>query len=235
MPERKRSDEPPNYRLVARASDKTAELYLYDDIGGGFFGGITAKQVIDDLAQLGARDEIVVRINSPGGEVFEGWAIYAALQRNPANIRVEIDGIAASIASCIAMAGDEINIADNAMVMIHNPVALAMGTSQDLRSRADMLDQVRGNMLKTYAERTGNDVAQLQAWCDAETWMDAKDAVAYGFADRTTESLPMAAAIDREWFRAVPPKLSAGRILRHRARMRAPALAEMRRIAAKGA
>lgn len=232
MPEPKRSDGSPNYRVVARAADKTAELYLYDDIGGGFFGGITAKQVIDDLAELGSRDQIVVRINSPGGEVFEGWAIYAALKRNPANIRVEIDGIAASIASCIAMAGDEINIADNAMVMIHNPVAMAMGTSQDLRSRADMLDQVRGNMLKTYSERTGNDQARLQAWCDAETWMDATEAVENGFADAKTEALAMAAAADREWFRTVPPKLSAGRIVRPRAGMRAPALSEMRRIAA---
>lgn len=219
-----------NFRIIAKA--KTAELYLYDQIGQSFWGdGISAKMVIEAIKSAGNVDTINVRINSQGGDVFEGFAIYNAFTRFPGRIEVDIDSEAASIASIIAMSGDVIRIAENAMVMIHDPVSLAMGTSEDLRSHADTMDQVRGNLVATYVKRTQQKEAKVSDWMHAETWFTASEAVQYGFADQVDQPLKMAACANAPWFRNAPARLKLASVT-PLADVRRARLANMERLAA---
>jgi len=190
-----------NYRI--RAAAKGAEIYLYDVIGG-WLGGITARTVVDDVKALGKIDVLNVHINSPGGDVFEGFAIYNVLKQHPADVIVDIDGLAASIASIIAMAGDTIRMADNAMMMIHNPMSGQYGSAEDLRSKADLLDQIRENMIATYDKRTELGAPKISDLADAETWMNASEAKKFGFVDEITDELQMAACFDLSQFKNVP-------------------------------
>ena len=121
-----------------RAQAKGAEIVIYDEIGAF---GIPARAFLDELKALGPVGELTVRINSPGGSVFDGVAIYNALKRHDATITIWIDGIAASIASMIAMAGDGVVMPENAMLMLHDPSALVIGTAADMRGMAEALDK----------------------------------------------------------------------------------------------
>lgn len=187
-----------------KAAEKTAEIYIYDEIGAGFFGGVSAKQFVDDLNALGKVETINLYINSPGGDVFDGVAIFNALKRNKAQIAVHIDGLAASIASIIAMAGNSITIAENGMVMIHDPWSFSIGNAAEMRKQADVLDQVAGTLVNTYTARTGLDADEVKALMGAETWFDAEQAVTKGFADKKSEPVKMAAHFDLSRFRNVP-------------------------------
>lgn len=189
---------------VRMAGSKTGEVFIYDDIGAGFFGGIGAKQVADEINALGKIDTLNVRLNSAGGDVFEGLAIYNFLNRHPAKVIVDIDGMALSIASIIAMAGEEIRIADNAMLMIHDPWTMAVGSADDFRKQADTMDQVKDSLVGVYASRTNRDRAQLSDMMAEETWMTAAEAVDMGFADQVTENLKIAAKFDAKRFRKSP-------------------------------
>lgn len=196
-----------NYR-VRMAGSKAAEIFLYDEIGGGFFGGISAKQFADDLKDLGKIDTINVRVNSPGGDVFEGLAIFNQLKRHPANVIIDIDSVAASIASVIVMAGDTINMAKNAMIMIHDPFAISAGTADDFRKQAELMDTVKGTLVATYADRTGMDADELSDLMTSETWMTAQEAKANGFIDTITEDLQMAARFDMSRFKNAPKNIA---------------------------
>ncbi len=200
------------YEVKAKA-DK-AEIWIYEEIGGGDFfgGGITSKQFAEDVKKLGSVKEISVRINSPGGSVFEGNAIYNILQSHPARIVVDIDGLAASIASVIAMAGDEIRMADNALMMIHPAWGFAMGNSEDMRKTADMLDKVDASITTTYVKRTKKDERVIRDMMLPETWMSAKEALDNGFIDSISDAAELAASFDLSKFgyrnapkRALPP------------------------------
>ena len=170
-----------------KAAGKRGEIWLYDQIGESFWGeGISAKVFQKELSSLGKVDLINLRINSPGGDVFDGLAIYNQLQAHPARVVVDVDGLAASIASVIAMAGDEINMASNAMMMIHNPHGMAVGDAGEMQRVAALLTQVKGSLSDTYAARTGLDRSRLDALMDDETWMSADTAVQQGFADRVS-------------------------------------------------
>ncbi len=195
----------PNFSIRA-AGKKKAEVYIYDTIGQDWWGGISAKAFAAELKAAGAIDTILLRVNSEGGDVFDGLAIYNELVRHPARVEADIDGMAASIASIIIMAAEEIRMADNAMIMIHDPWSGAVGSAADLRDKAALLDQVAGNLVRTYAARTGQTEAQLVDWMAAETWMDARQALDRGFADQITEPLRLAASVGRDvpWFRHVP-------------------------------
>jgi len=199
-------------RCQIRASDEKkgeAEILIYDDIGANWYGeGVTAKQVVKDLEALDAK-RIRVRINSGGGEVFEGLAIYNALRTHKAKITTEIDGVAASIASVIALAGDTVKMADNAFFMIHNPAGLVMGDANDMREFADLLDRVGGSLAHVYAEKSGQDDAQVQEWMDAETWFTAEEAKAAGFVDAITKGKVIEARADMSTFRNTPTALAA--------------------------
>ncbi len=158
---------------------KAATMYLYDAVS--YWTGNDARSFQRMLAQTDA-EEIHLHINSPGGSVFEGVTIYNLLADHDADVIVHIDGLAASIASVIALAGDTINIAENGMVMIHNPSVIAWGDATVMRKQAEILDKIRDAILNTYEARTRLDRDALGTAMDAETWYSADEAVTAGFA-----------------------------------------------------
>ena len=190
-----------------RAQAKSvAETVIYDEIGAF---GIPAKAFLDELKALGPVAELTVRINSPGGSLFDGVAIYNALKRHDAVVTVWIDGIAASIASMIAMAGDEVVMPENAMLVLHDPSGLVMGTAADMRAMAEALDRMKAGMVAAYRDKSGRSDAEIEALMAAETWLSAREAVALGLADRIEPPVKMAAHFDLSRFRNTPPQLAA--------------------------
>jgi ATP-dependent Clp protease protease subunit len=189
-----------------RAQARGAEIVIYDEIGAF---GIPAKAFLDELKALGPVAELTVRINSPGGSVFDGVAIYNALKRHDAAITVWIDGIAASIASVIAMAGDEVVMPENAMLMLHDPSALVLGTATDMRAMAGALDKMKAGMVAAYRDKSGRSDPEIEALMRDETWLSAQEAVAFGLADRVEQPVRMAAHFDLSRFRNTPPQLAA--------------------------
>ena len=181
----------------------------------GYIGesGLTDAQFIAELdaalAQSPAR-EVLITINSRGGEVDHALAIFNHLRTMKAQgtrIVARVDGIAASAASIIAMAGDEIVMPENAFLMIHDPAGLVMGTAEDMRAMAEALDKVKGSLVSGYAAKSGRTPEEVSALMAAETWFDASDAVAQGFADRLIEPVRIAANFDIGRFRNAPPVL----------------------------
>lgn len=181
-------------------SPGVGELFLYGLIGpddglSWLFDEISPKQFKADLDALGDISELRVFINSEGGDVFAGQAVHSMLKRHPANVIVTVDGLAASIASVIAMAGNVVRMPRNAMMMVHNPMRKTVGDAAEHRKMADTLDQVRESIVAAYQEKTGMDHDELIALLDAETWMTAADAVEMGFADEIEESQQIAASL----------------------------------------
>ena len=150
------------YRMTARGN-REAEILIYEDIGG-WFGGVTAKDFYADLRGLGAVDTLNVRVNSMGGEVFEGLAIYRHLAEHSARKIVHVDGIAASIASIIAMAGSEIRVSEAGRIMIHDASGMSWGTAEETRAAADRLESITGSLTDVYVARTGVAREQVRAW-----------------------------------------------------------------------
>jgi ATP-dependent protease ClpP protease subunit len=177
--------------ITNAAGKKRAAIYVFDVIG--YWSGNDARTFRAKLDAVQA-DVIDLHLNSPGGSVFEGVAIYNMLLAHPAEVHVHIDGLAASIASVIALAGDKIHIAENAMMMIHNPSAIVYGEEIDMRTMADALASVKEAILNTYESRTGLERAALAAAMDAETWYSADDAVRDGFATEKVQAKKIAAA-----------------------------------------
>ncbi|MFI1728189.1 head maturation protease, ClpP-related [Streptomyces acidicola] len=173
------------YRITNAADSDEAEVMLYDEVGGWF--GATADQFIADLRGITA-PSLRVRINSPGGSVFEGIAIANALRSHPANVTVQVDGIAASIASVIAMAGDRIEMAPNTMLMIHDASGVCLGNASDMEEMAELLDLISDNIADAYAARAGGTREQWRARMRAETWYLPEDAVEAGLADEATKA-----------------------------------------------
>lgn len=193
-----------------KARGTRGEIWLYDVIGADMWsgGGISADMFRRELTALGRVSTINLHINSPGGDVFDGFSMYSLLQQHAARIEVDIDGMAASIASIIAMAGDEIRIAKNAMMMIHNPRTMVAGGEDDLMRRVEQLRAVKGNLSDTYAGRTGNGKDQVLAWMKDETWFTAGAAVEYGFANAVTADTGITACLeDMRDFHNVPAAL----------------------------
>lgn len=180
------------------SGDKRAELLLYGDISdSSWFGDeVTPKQFKADLDALGDVAELDIYINSGGGDVFAGFAIYNMLKRHAAKKTVYVDGLAASIASVIAMAGDKIIMPENAMLMIHNAWTIAMGNKAKLRKIADEMDKIDGSLAGIYTARTGKPEADIVALLDAETWFTAQEAVDAGLADEIEAKKRLAASVD---------------------------------------
>lgn len=164
----------------AAAADST-EVFIYGEIGG-WFGGVVAEDIVKEIGAIDTA-KIDVRINSPGGAVFDGVAIYNALAAHDADVTVHVEGIAASIASVIAMAGDTIRIGEAANIMIHKPWSFAMGDASVLRKEAEVLDTLEGGLVDIYAARTGMKKAEISDLLTAETWYRGQAAVDAGFAD----------------------------------------------------
>lgn len=163
-----------------KASAGGAEIDLYSDVFPG-----TAKYLRDQLKMFGD-GPVTVCLNSPGGDVLEGVAIYNVLNAR-GNVKMRVEGLAASIASIIMMAGKEIEVCSGAFVMVHNPWAMSMGESDDLRSTADVLDKMKQSMVSIYAKRTGLKDDEVVALMNDETWMTAEEAVEKGFADKVLD------------------------------------------------
>ena len=189
---------------IMKAAGGTAEILIYEDIGSGWLGGISAKQFAEELKALGKISTINVRLNSEGGNVFDGVAIFNTLRRHQARVVVDIDGMALSIASLVAMAGDEIRMADNALMMVHDPWIVMAGTADELRKQAELMDQVKENLVGTYADRTKLKPEKVSALLSEETWMDSKQARELGFVDAVTEERRIAAKFDPDKFKHVP-------------------------------
>lgn len=204
---KEKSSQP--FQIKAKSATK-AEIIIYASIGESWWGdSLTAKQFSDELKALEPTvNEITVRINSPGGDVFDGIAIYNRLKQHKAKIIVYIDGLAASIASIIALAGDEVIIGEGALYMIHLPWTFSMGNRNELDNTINRLIDVEEQLLSIYAKKTGLDRNELRAMLEAETWLDAEQAIEKGFVDKKSseEALPIAASVleRSKWINKAP-------------------------------
>lgn len=174
-------------------TDDNADIYIYDEIG---FYGVTAKQFVSDLQALGEVKHINLHINSPGGSIFEGIAIFNALKYHPASITVHIDGVAASMASVIAMVGNPVIMPANSFMMIHKPWAVAGGDADDMRDFAELLDKTEAVLIPAYAAKTGLTREVIAGMLKEETWMDGTQCVSLGFADQLIPDVQTMARID---------------------------------------
>lgn len=165
-------------------ADGDTTISIFDVIGEDFWtgSGVTANRISAALRSIGNKD-IIVRINSPGGDMFEGIAIYNLLRAHPAKVTVEVLGWAASAASIIAMAGDEIRMGLGSFMMVHNAWGLVIGNRHDMREAASLFDQFDAALADIYEARTGMKRADIEQLMDAETFMNPTQAIEYGFAD----------------------------------------------------
>jgi ATP-dependent Clp endopeptidase proteolytic subunit ClpP len=182
------------YYAPAASAGETATIQIFDQIGEDWFGGggLSGKQFSDVLNEVG-NGPLLVEINSPGGNVWDGLSIYNQLRGRRAPVTTRVVGIAASIASIIALAGDKVEMADAALIMIHDPSGMASGTSEDMRKMADALDQHAEVLVGVYAKKTGRSPESIRAAMKAETWFTTPEAIAFGLVDKPIKQLAMAA------------------------------------------
>ncbi len=180
-------------RIEARLPDGEtageADVYIFDEIG---YWGTTAREFAEQVADLDV-GRITLHLNSPGGDAWDGVAIANVLRRHQARVDVVVEGLAASAASLIAMAGDHITMAPSSMMMIHDAAGFAWGDADTMRESAEILDKLSDSYADAYARRAGGDREQWRATMRAETWYTAAEAVAAGLADEWDESLPAVA------------------------------------------
>jgi ATP-dependent Clp endopeptidase proteolytic subunit ClpP len=182
------------YFAPANAAGDPATVQIFDQIGEDWYGGsgLSAKQFSDVLNEIG-NGPLLVEINSPGGNVWDGLSIYNQLRGRKAPVTTRVVGIAASIASIIALAGDRVEMADAALMMIHDPSGMASGTSEDMRKMADALDQHAEVLVGVYHKKTGRSAESIRAAMKAETWFTTAEALAFGLVDKPIKQLAMAA------------------------------------------
>jgi ATP-dependent Clp endopeptidase proteolytic subunit ClpP len=197
------------FRIENNADDADAtDIYVYESIGGWF--GMWADDFIRELKDV-ATSKINLRLNSPGGSVFDGIAIANALRSHPANVTVYVDSLAASIASVIALAGDRVVMMPQSQFMVHNASGVCQGDATEMTRMADMLDKQSLNIAKAYAQHTGGSLTDWQNYMAEETWFSAEEAVAVGLADEvlpmkstepataTASAAPLADVMNRTW------------------------------------
>ncbi len=194
------------YRINAEGTG-AAIIYLYGAIGQDWWGeGNAAIDFAKELDALSPRP-IELRVNSEGGDVFEGYAIYSTLIRYPGRVTAFVDGLAASAASVIVMAADELVMGEPAFLMIHNAWSIVLGNAQELRDCADRLDAIDEQMVAIYEKSCDKSADEIRAAVEATTWLNAEQALEWGFADRIEESLKAAACITRDFakhFASIP-------------------------------
>lgn len=183
------------FTMKADNDNKTAEIVIYDEIGKSWWGEdtVSAKQFLDDLTALGDVDAITLRVNSPGGDVFDGVAIHNSLKNHKATVTAHVDGIAASAASFIVMAADKIVMPSNSFLLIHGASGLSWGNADDMRAVADDLDRIDKSLTATYVARAKSTTAKVKALMKEDRLMDAAEAKQWGFADEVTSEKKMAA------------------------------------------
>jgi ATP-dependent Clp endopeptidase proteolytic subunit ClpP len=180
------------YEIKAQAPGAPGDISIHDEIGAF---GTNAQRFINDLKRIEA-NEINLSINSPGGSVFDGIAIYNALRNSGKTINVKVLGVAASIASVVAMAGDKIVMPENAFMMVHNPWAVTKGNAEELREFADVLDKIGASLVATYVARTGKSEDEIKTLLADETYLTAAEAKELGFADEVEPALKAVASFD---------------------------------------
>ncbi len=197
LAKRDRTKAATDWYSVAALDASTTEVMIYDEIGEW---GVTAREFVADLRGI-TTPNITVRINSPGGSIFDGFAIYNALLSHPARVKSSIEGVAASAASFIAQAGDEIEAAEASTMMVHGGSGMCWGKAADMREMAELLDKLDGQMAAIYAQRTERPAAEWLAQMSVDTWYTSAEALAAGLVDsiaqRTDDAeLPAAARAD---------------------------------------
>jgi len=190
------------YKIEALSDDNT-ELMIYDVIGWPFND---AGEIIRALAGVTSKT-VTVRINSPGGDVFDAMAIFNALQAHKSKVITRVESLAASAASFIALAGKEVQAYQNAMVMIHDPWVLAAGNQYDLREIADILEKISGNMVDIYSQNSNVGKKEIRDMLKAESWFTAKEAKEKGFIDTIIDGKAVKAQFDLSMFAHVPDGL----------------------------
>jgi ATP-dependent Clp protease protease subunit len=193
------------YRFENKSGEDATTIYIYDEIS---YWGISANEFIKDLNNV-KTGTINLRVNSPGGDVFDGITIHNALKQHPATVNVQVDGLAASIASIIAMAGDEIRMAKNSFLMIHNAWCFTAGNATELTKMADTLTKVDDSLVSTYQDRTGCTVQDIRTMMAAETWLNADEALAKGFCTAVGDPAEIKAKFDLSKFAHVPQAIAA--------------------------
>jgi len=181
------------YNIKNVAESNITEVMIYDEIG---MYGVDAKSFIDDVKNLPKDTSVLLRINSPGGSVIDGLAIYDAVSRLPQKVTSRIEGIAASMASIIALAADEVIMSENSLYMIHNVGGGVIGESDDLRKAADLMDKMGDRLVNIYVSKTGQTEEQIRSWMDEETWFNSSEAQEAGFINLVEEPIKMAAKFD---------------------------------------
>lgn len=183
------------YTLRASSQRGVVDLMLYGEIGAW---GISANQFARDLKALGDVTQINLHVHSPGGDVFEGMAMYNLLRQHPARVEGTVDGLAASMGSVILMAADVIRIPENAMIMVHKPWGIQGGDADEMRRYADLLDKVEDSLVAAYTNKTGKTADEVKTLLAAETWMTGAEAVELGFADELVGALEAFAALNSQ-------------------------------------
>ena len=186
------------YNIQNKAGE-TADVYIFDEIGTY---GITAQEFITDIKDL-KDTPINLRINSLGGDVFDGMAMYNVIKRRDAKTTVYIEGIAASIATIISLGADEVVMAENSLFMIHNAWGGTMGEAKDMRKTAETLEKITGELTDIYRKKTGLSYDALAEMMDEETWLNANEALEMGFIDTISDSIKVAAKYDVSKFKNI--------------------------------
>jgi len=192
-------------QIIKNETETEADVYIYDEIGDASFLSETtsAKDFIMQVQEIKA-NKINLHINSPGGNVFDGLAIYNFLKTLKASKTVYIDGLAASIASVVAMAGDKIIMPANAFLMIHEPYGLVVGTSDDMKKNSEILDKISNSLAEIYSKRSGLSIERVKQMMKDETWLTAKEAKELGFINEITDAIQIAAKFELNRFHNVP-------------------------------
>jgi len=175
--------------MAAEKDEKIPSIDIFDMIGSDWFGdGFTAKRMSAALRSIGEDSDVVVNINSPGGDIFEAATIYNLLAQHKGHVSVNILGLAASAASVIAMAGDSVKMSKLGFLMIHNSWSVVMGNKDDLREAANVLEQFDASILSAYTARVTLDEKKIVKMMNEETWIGADDALEFGFVDEVVEA-----------------------------------------------
>ena len=188
-----------NWYNIQNKANKVAEVYIFDEIGSH---GVTAQKFIEEIKGLGDRP-INIRINSLGGDVFNGMAIHNVLKKRTYNTTVYIEGIAASIATIIALGADEVIMAENSLFMIHNAWGGVMGDAKEMRKSAATLEKISNELTEIYVKKTGLSYEAIAEMMDNETWLSADEAYELGFVDSISDAMKIAAKYDVSKFKNI--------------------------------
>jgi len=184
---------------IINSTSKMVDVYIFNDIGTF---GVSAQSFVEEIKEYEGK-ELAIHINSLGGEVFEGMAIYSIIQRRKAKTTVYIEGIAASIASVIALAADEVIMSENSLLIIHNAWGGSNGDADEMRKQADVLDKITNEIAEIYVKKTNLPYNEIESMMGEETWLTAEEAVALGFADSISKPIKVAAKYDVSKFKNI--------------------------------